>query len=161
MSCIKFDEPKTGLQQGWVPIYISKNIAFTTSVGGPETLVKAGKMYLYNQYIFVTDQGRGVHIINNSDPNIPVKLAFISIPGVHDVAVKGSNLYADNFTDLLTFDISNVNSISLTKRLKDIYPIDNQLYPEFASGYFECADTTKGYIIRWEKAMIENPKCYR
>ena len=148
-------------KEGWKPVYIAKDKAKIIEARGPQAFEYPGKMFLYQDLIFVTDQGEGVHIIDNSDPSHPKKVAFVAIPGVVDAAVKDNVLYADNFTDLVALDIHNLNDIHLTKRMKDIYPVENQLYPAFASGYFECVDTTKGYVLRWVKATLQNPKCYR
>ena len=136
-------------------------MAFEISSEAPQLFVNPGKMFLQPNLIYITDLGLGVHIIDNSDPYNPTKLAFISIPGVRDAVVKDGILFADNITDIVSIDISNLSQIQLTNRLKDIYPIENQYYPGSATGYFECVDTTKGYVIRWEKRMLENPKCYR
>ncbi len=146
---------------GYKPIYISKENAAIVESKAPQTLVTPGKMYLYNNYIYIVDFGLGVHIIDNTDPTKPNKLAFVSIPGVNDVAVKNGVLLADNFKDLVALDISDLSNIKLTKRVKNLYPIINQYYPEHGTGYFECADSTKGYIVRWEKARLKSPKCYR
>lgn len=159
-SCTKETEKST-FEEGYKPVYISKEKAYEVKVGSPTTFTEPGKMFLYQNYIYVTDYGYGVHIIDNTNDSFPTKVAFISIPGVEDAAVKSGILYADNFTDLVAFDVSDVNKIQYKTRVKDIYPLENQLYPNFATGYFECADTTKGYVLRWEKTTLENPKCYR
>ncbi|OIO99232.1 MAG: hypothetical protein AUJ98_11595 [Bacteroidetes bacterium CG2_30_33_31] len=159
-SCSK-STPSTTYEEGLKPVYISKANAFNLKVETPTTFTYPGKMFLYQSLILVTDVGEGVHILDNSNPVNPKKIAFISIPGVNDASIKNGILYADNFTDLVAFDISNMSNIQFIKRLKNIYPLINQLYPEFATGYFECADTTKGYILRWEKSTLTNPKCYR
>jgi hypothetical protein len=130
-------------------------------VEGPRSFADPGKMFLYQNFIYVTDYGTGVHVIDNSDPANPTKVAFVVIPGVVDAAVKSGIMYADNFKDIVAFDVKNVSNITFTKRVKDVYPLTNQFYPEFASGYFECVDTTKGYVLRWEKTILNSPKCYR
>jgi hypothetical protein len=160
-ACVKDETESTETVDGYAPVYIPKHEAFLTSVSAPQSLTEPGKMYLLGNYVYITDVGKGVHIINNSNPSMPTKIKFISIPGTRDVAVKGNVLYADNLTDLVAFNISDPNNPVLVKRIKDLYPMNNQLYPDFATGYFECADTTKGYILRWEKKTLINPKCYR
>lgn len=147
--------------EGYKPVYISTDKAFLLDVQSPQSFTDPGKMFLYQNFIYVTDYGYGVHVIDNSDPSNPTKVAFISIPGVADAAVKNGYMYADNFTDIVTFDVRNVNNISFEKRVKNVYPLQNQMYPPFATGYFECVDTTKGYVLRWEKTILHNPKCYR
>ena len=146
--------------RGYKPIYISKQDAYSTSVEDPQDFVEPGKMYLYNQFIYVTDYGNGVHIIDNSDPSNPKKIKFIKVPGVLDVAVKNGFLYADNFTDIVCYNISDLSNISFTKRVKSVYPY-TRFYPENKNGYFECVDTTKGYVIGWEEADLVDPKCFR
>jgi len=159
-SCTKKKE-ETVIKEGYKPVYISKEQAFKVKAEPPSVFGEPGKMFLYQNVIFVTDFGSGVHVIDNSDPSHPKKVAFISIPGVVDAAVKNGVLFADNFTDLVAFDVSNPVDIKFKKRIKNVYPLNKQMYPEFATGYFECVDTTKGYVLRWEKATLENPKCYR
>jgi len=148
-------------EEGYKPVYIDKNVAFLIEPSGPAILEDPGKMYLYNQFIYIVDKGTGVHIIDNTTPSNPKKLKFISIPGVHDAVVKNDILYVDNFTDLVSLDISDLSNITITKRVKNMYPLENQLYPEFATGYFECVDTTRGYVHRWERVTLIDPKCYR
>ena len=159
-SCTKKSQEDT-YADGYKPVYISKELAFVISSNGPKAFTSPGKMFLYQNFIYITDNGTGVHIIDNSDPVNPVKLAFISIPGVRDVVVKNNILLADNFTDLISLDVSDVANIQFKKRLQDIYPMENQLYPDFATGSFECADTSYGYVLTWERATLKNPKCYR
>jgi hypothetical protein len=83
------------------------------------------------------------------------------IPGNNDIAIKDDILYADNTSDLVSIDISNIDSVFVTKRIPNIYPLESQRYPNFVRGYFECVDTTLGYVISWEKGMLQDPKCYR
>ena len=66
-----------------------------------------GKIYVYGNYIFLNELGQGIHIIDNSQPNAMKNVAFIKIPGNLDLAAIGNTLYADSYSDLVTFDISN------------------------------------------------------
>ncbi len=94
------------------------------------SLNETGKIYAYNEYIFVTDVGKGVQVIDNSDPKAPKAITFIKIPINEDISVKDNVLYADSATDLLTFDISNINNIVLKQRLKDVFEVYNYEIPE-------------------------------
>lgn len=150
-----------GTVDGYRPIYMEKNKAMQVDIKGVQPLEDPGKIYWYYNYMMLTDKGKGVHVIDISNPASPQKVSFISIPGVNDVAVKSNFLYADNITDLVVFNISNVQNITYEKRVKDVYPLDNQMYPDHVTGYFECVDTTKGYVIGWQKVTLEDPKCRR
>ena len=73
--------------------------------------------------------------------------AFINIPGNVDIAVKGSTLYADLFTDLVVVDISD----PLNATLKKVVP---KIFPErvYAAGFI--ADSTK-VIVGWTEKKIK------
>ena len=93
-----------------------------------------GKVYVAENYIFYIAKEEGVHIFDNSNPASPQNVAFINIEGVHDIAVKGNRLYADNYIDLVVFDISNFSDISVVQTLPNaftFYPV----YPEGAEYY--------------------------
>ncbi len=88
----------------------------------PQQIVNSGKIYVYEEFIFINDAGKGVHIIDNSVPASPKKIAFLKIHGNVDVAVKDEMLFADSFTDLVVFDISNIRNIVQKNRLNNVFP---------------------------------------
>ncbi len=90
-------------------------------VSSTTTIVQTGKIYIYQDYLFINEPRKGVHIFNNVDPSKPVAMAFLSIPGNVDLAVLDGKLYADSFTDLLTFDLENPASPKLLTRNKDVF----------------------------------------
>lgn len=127
----------------------------------PRPVGKLGKIYYKDSTIYVTESGWGVHVIDNSNPYQPVRIKFLQIPGCRDVAIKGNILYADNVTDLVAIDISNLDNITLLKRVEGLYPELDQESPEAYEGYFECVDQTKGAVVGWETALLDNPQCWQ
>lgn len=87
----------------------------------PQLLKKPGKIYRKEPYLFISEAGEGVHIFDNSDKSNPVPKAFLRIPGSYDMAVLGNVLYSDSYTDLLAFDITEVQDIREIKRLEDVF----------------------------------------
>ena len=85
-------------------------------------ITNPGKIFVQGNYIFLNEIGKGIHIIDNTNPSSPVNKAFINIPGNGDLAVKGNILYADCFTDLMAIDISNPSSVSLKSFVPGIFP---------------------------------------
>ncbi len=81
------------------------------------------KIYRKDGYLFISEKYKGIHIINNLDPKKPVNTGFIRIPGCVDVAMKGNILYADNATDLLAIDLSNLSQVAVVKRIKNAFPV--------------------------------------
>lgn len=87
----------------------------------PQDLKNPGKIYVKDNYIFVNEVKKGIHIIDNTNPQQPQVIAFLKIPGVIDMAVKENTLYADSYVDIVTFDISNPKAIKETGRVKEVF----------------------------------------
>jgi len=114
-----------------VPVYKSK-AALRQSVGvtSPQATHSDGKIYIAEKLLFYIAQEQGIHIFDNSNPAQPQNIAFIQVEGVHDISVKGNYLYADNFMDLVVFNLSNLQQISLVQTLPDVF----EFYPQFPAG---------------------------
>jgi hypothetical protein len=100
------------------PAQIRKPIVF----GEGQPLINPGKLYIYQDYLFINEQGKGVHIFDNSDDSNPINLGYYDIPGNFDIAVRNNILYADNVMDLIAIDISTINSPVLIDRQEFAYP---------------------------------------
>ena len=148
--------------EGFKPLYVPAEEAKVIKLMEPAEMVTQGKIYVKDNYIYVGDVNKGIHIIDNTDPSAPVKVAFLQIYGNHDIAIKGNMLYADNLEDLITIDISNRENPVVVSRIEDVYKTPNQNFPEDLPyhTWFECADPDKGYVIGWIPATIESPDCY-
>jgi hypothetical protein len=127
----------------------------------PRPVGKLGKIYYKDSTIYVAESGWGIHVIDNSDPANPVRIRFLQIPGCRDVAIRGNILYADNVTDLVAIDISDLDNIVVLKRVEGLYEQLDQETPEAYEGYFECVDPTKGAVVGWETALLDNPQCWQ
>ena len=150
-----------GFVDGMKPVYASLTDWQNVTVSGPIPIEKLGKIYYKSGFIFVNEKYKGIHVINNTDPSNPEKIKFIEIVGNKDIAIKGNRLYADNYTDLITLDISDLDNVAVLSRVKNIYPAALQNYPPSFDGYFECVDNTVGIVIGWEEVRLENPDCWK
>ncbi|MEZ4810638.1 MAG: hypothetical protein R2819_09780 [Allomuricauda sp.] len=135
------------------PLVISKaEFAASVDIIAPRPIEESGKIYTYKNYIFVNDKYQGVHVINNTNPEQPVKIAFIKIPGNVDISVKDDYLYADSLMDLVVIDISDINNIVQVNRLENVlnnnvfFPVDVDLveYDDF--------DQQTEIVVGWETA---------
>ncbi len=104
----------------------------------PVPMIESGKIYAYQNFIFVNDVGRGFHILDNADPTAPKNIGFIKLEGNYDISIKDDRLYADSYGDLVIMDISDINTITLAKRM------ENAIYQEFW-----C---TVGFDVIWPEA---------
>jgi hypothetical protein len=126
------------------PIYETKEVVKANIKSNPaKTIGTPGKIYLYDNYVFLNELDKGVHVIDNSNPAHPVMKAFIDIPGNQDIAVKGNTLYADMYGSLVTIDISDPLNARLLKELPNVFPERN---------YFGgMVATSNMVIVGWER----------
>lgn len=114
-----------------------------------------GKIYVTEDYLFYIAQESGVHIFNNTNPASPVNIAFINLDGVHDISVKGNYLYADNFVDLLVFDISNIQNITLVRTIENSIAF-SPTFPQEAEFYDYTVYPTGDEIITGFDIQMRN-----
>jgi len=125
----------------WNPVYKNTDlIRKEFAVEAPKALANPGKIYYYNQHIFISEPSEGIHIIDNRDPTNPTPKSFIKIPGTKDMAVKNGRLYADNYIDLLTIDISDISNPTLSTRTENVFN-DYSLHQDL------------GYLIKYERSL--------
>ncbi|MBN2352678.1 MAG: hypothetical protein JXD23_08940 [Spirochaetales bacterium] len=142
------------------PVYMSWNdFRSAVKVLPPESIGRRGKIYVKGDYLYVSEPNRGIHVIDVRDPARPAARAFFRVPGNLDVAVKGSALYADSFTDLLVFCLAQEPEDSfLVRRIENVFPYD----PGQTLGEGEFMSNTrnveknKGVVIAWRQIM-EDP----
>jgi len=148
------------VQEGMKPIYSSFDDFSNLKSGPPMPYNNLGKIVSSGAYIFINERGKGIHVIDNNDPNFPVQLYFWHIIGNTEFTILHQVLYANNGKHLLAIDISNFANITLSNVLKNQYqPELLELYPENYNGFFECYDSTLGNFIGWEKSKLINPNC--
>jgi hypothetical protein len=121
------------------PVYKSKvEVRANIKSTAIRNVVQAGKIFIKDNYLFLVDVNRGVHVVDVTNISQPHKIAFIPIPGCVDIAVRGNFLYADCDKDLVTIDITNPAVASLKKVIPNIFP--EKFYYNY---YGYSADTTK------------------
>tara|TARA_R110002051_G_scaffold4043_3_gene21411 strand:- start:5451 stop:6722 length:1272 start_codon:yes stop_codon:yes gene_type:complete len=121
----------------------------------PIPVVSSGKIYAYQNYIFVNDVDLGFHVIDNKNPSSPESIAFIKLEGNYDISIKDDKLYADSYGDLVIFDISDIDNITLVSRIENaIYNNDvwlsNIEYPQADFYEYDDIDYDKDIVIGWE-----------
>ncbi len=132
-----------------VPVYMGldefRGSVKTTS---PRALESPGKIYFKDNFIFVNEYHKGVHVINNTNPSAPEMIAFVEIPGNVDIAIRNNILFADSFIDLVAIDITNPSNPVEVDRVKDAFP--NVLPPPDYNYPVYGLDFAKGVVVGWE-----------
>lgn len=127
-------------------------IKVTTNV---HELADYGKMCFYKGYLYISEPGKGVHIVDNTNPANPKITGYIEILGNYDLIVRNNVLYADALIDLVWFDVSNPSSPVLKGRLEGAFP---QALPiicnEFGYDYgLVHSSVQTGIIVDWKLAQ--------
>ncbi|MDP2423067.1 MAG: hypothetical protein U1C46_03020 [Bacteroidales bacterium] len=142
-------EPETQYQ----PLLLSRtDLAGSVFFQPARDFTNPGKIYLYGDTIFIVDLYKGIHVIDNSTPATPRKTSFIHIPGVMDLAVKKSVLYADNAVDLVAINLKVYPQISILDRVSDVFPEPTPPDLDYIPAVFSSNKRPKNtVIVGWVK----------
>jgi len=136
-----------------VPVYMAYDdfrASFLKSA--PVEISHPGKMYFKDGYLFVNEYGKGIHVIDNSDPANPEKVAFYEIMGNVDMAISGNVLFADSYIDLLAIEITDLENPVEIDRIENVFP---EIVPEGDLWYpYAMVDKSQGVIVDWEVRKI-------
>lgn len=140
-----------------VPIYMSRE-DFKTAVKktSQEEIKEPGKIYIKDEYLFVNEVNKGIHVINNSNPASPEYVCFINIPGNVDMAIKGNLLYVDSYIDLVVINISDPVNPEEVDRYDNAFP---NIYPVYDFTYpIANIESDKGIIVGWKVEEVTEEK---
>jgi hypothetical protein len=136
-----------------VPVYMPfDEFRASFEKSAPIEISHPGKMYFKDGYLFINEYGKGIHVVDNSDPSNPEKVAFYEILGNVDMAISGNVLFADSYVDLLSIDITDINNPVEIDRLENAFP---EIVPEGELWYpYAMVNKSKGVIVGWEVKKI-------
>lgn len=157
-SCIEV-EPM--IIEGMSPVYISATDFSTVKSENAKEFENLGNIVNVDDFIFLNELNKGIHVIDNSDPSNPINLYFWSIPGNSEFTIEKDILYADNGIHLLVIDIKDFSNIKVLNFIKDLYfdTPPSLPKPNDYIGYFECVDKAKGIHIDWQMKSLVDPLC--
>ncbi len=99
------------------PVFMTGNdLSYDVNTVPNRALVNPGKIYFYENYLFINEQGQGVHIYDNKNPESPSYVTFYNLPGNFDIAIRNDVMYADNPLYLMAIDIQDIENPSLKSR---------------------------------------------
>ncbi len=135
------------------PVYMSYNeLRSSVRQEAVRPLDDVGRIYAYENYLFINERNKGIHVFDNADAFNPKPLSFIAIPGNLDIEIRGDRLYADSFIDLITLDVSNTAEVSVIDRQQDVFIWDaEQNIPYNVRLNFSQIDRTQGVVIGYQE----------
>lgn len=136
----------------YIPILLERTeLEKSVQLNDARAIEQPGKIYVIDSFLFVNEKYKGVHVFNNANPQTPVNMGFVRIPGCIDMAVKGNVLYADNAVDLVAIQMTG-NEVTVTKRLRGVFsehtPPDLDWMPDL---YNNSSRPVNSIIVEWKK----------
>jgi len=136
----------------------------------PIEIVESGKIYAYKNYIFINDVYRGLHVLDNTNPESPQPIKFIKLEGNNDISIKddrlygqggslarfrivGDYLYAVEWSSINVFDISDLDAPEV---LDEVYT-DWGIETIFSQGDLLFLGGNRGMFI-YDISEPETPK---
>ena len=131
------------------PVYLSyDSLRSAVKPANPTELNNPGKIYFKDNFLFVVEKLKGIHVFDMTVPSSPQNLKFIPVPGCVDIAIKNNILYADSYVDLVAVDISSINAVKEVGRVKEVFPYT--VPPTNNELRVEPVDQTQGIVTAWE-----------
>lgn len=136
---------------GFEPVLMTReHLEAAVQLRDARDIERPGKIWVYDAYIFVIEQYKGIHIIDNSNASAPENLGFIQVDGCTDVAVKDGMIYANNAVDLIGIRTNlATKTMEVKSRSRNVLP---ELQPPDDAGMerFERFRPENTIIVRYE-----------
>lgn len=87
----------------------------------PTALKDLGNFVLYKNLMIINEKNKGLHVIDYRNPSSPVNKGFIPVPGNTGLAIRNDMLYADCYSDLFVFRISDDQDIRLQNSVTNVF----------------------------------------
>jgi len=143
-GCVKDDCKHT--YKIYTPVYKALNeLRAEVKSESSRALDNPGKIYIIGNYVYLSERGKGIHVIDNSNPRQPRNTAFINVPGNIDIAMKNNILYADMHCDLAALDVSNPGTATVKKFVTNVFPSQAHYT---GNGYYYSTITTNPDSIK-------------
>ena len=123
-SCIEEQCEQTVIVQGFDPQIVNPTDWRSTTIWecfGPIDICETTSFYVYQQYLFMVEDGEGLHILDNSDPRNPLPVTWMPVEGGQGLAVRNDILYINQYTDLLAFDLADPKIPTFISRTENVF----------------------------------------
>ncbi|MDR1544535.1 MAG: hypothetical protein LBS50_09070 [Prevotellaceae bacterium] len=137
------------------PVFMGRNDFQNTArvSQSAQPIENHGKICFFNGFIYMAETGKGIHIIDNTDPANPQIVGFIELLGNADMSIRDRVLYADSFTDLVWFDLSNSAVPEPLGRLANAFyevlpPLENEYGYDYGQVY-NNRQSNDSVIVGW------------
>ncbi|MGB0788592.1 MAG: hypothetical protein ACPG7E_04255 [Marinirhabdus sp.] len=115
-------DPPAG--SAYEPLFLDRaEFEASLTLGPEQPIVDSGKIYVFNDLLFVNEKNKGFHVFQNTDPSNPQPVHFIDIPGATDIAAREGVFYVNQAVDLVAISFFvNGSDLHVSKRIKEVFP---------------------------------------
>jgi len=124
---------------------------------GNQVLERSGKIYQLDQWLFVVEKYRGIHIFDMSDKLNPIRQVYLPIVGALNLTIKDGILYSSAFIDLVIVDLNgllqNDGSELSVVRQEGIfqYPEGRQFFPDgYRMNYYDEYNSAISIVVGYK-----------
>src|SRR5690625_585951 len=122
-ACLKDDCRHFKSYIEYQPVLIDqKSFDAPAAWGAAQEMDNTGIVYSYGKYILVNEFQKGIHILDNENPEKIHPVGFIDIPGNTHFTIRNQILYANKMEDLLVIDISSAEHPVQVNRIGEVFP---------------------------------------
>jgi len=141
------------------PVYLSyEALRSAVAASTARAIDRANRILTRGDMLYVVEYDAGLHVVDNTDPSEPVKLAFIEVPGARNAVTKDGLVYIDSYVDLVVIDVTDVEAIQEVGRLEDALPYWRRDHWEFV--WDEPPDPSQGIVVDSEFVRSEEGYCF-
>ncbi|MEM8893869.1 MAG: hypothetical protein AAGC88_04770 [Bacteroidota bacterium] len=87
----------------------------------PREINDPGKIFIGDRYLLIGEEGEGIHVFDNANPENPTNLGFIQIFGNREFFLDGSDLYAEIVYDMVKIDLTSIQEPQLINRVTGVF----------------------------------------
>lgn len=106
----------------------------------------AGKIFIGEDFLLIGEEGEGIHVFDNSQPENPVNVGFINVFGSREFYLAENDLYAESVYDMVKIDLTDIRQPRLVSRVIDAFatPIENSAGEQLIGFEFETVSEEFG-----------------
>lgn len=125
---------------------VMKRADFENAVGTlhPKNIIESGKIYIFENFLFITEVNDGFHVFNYQDPTNPIPVKYIKAPGATDLAIRNGVLYINQATDLITLKY-NAQTTTFDFMYRNLNVFPQKVSPD---GYYEDINSNE-VVVNW------------
>lgn len=87
------------------------------------TIINSGKIYIFENLLFINEVNKGFHVFNYANPQTPLPICFLNVPGATDVSIRDGFLYINQAVDLLTLQYNySTQGFDFIYRNQNVFP---------------------------------------